>query len=728
MDDRRDRSWESAGFSPPSAAALVQQIPARFRFSAGVIDFTDAPFCEVTYAYPCRPAARISLDGLPEPMCHELAWWLSSLHGGGERVNSWTLQLWVRVAVALAVEPKRSVDSFISLPVEEWMHVARRQFYERRGRLPGRTFEQTHRATIARLCTALERVCRVGEWWRADVWEPRRDRRIPVREHEPLGSARLRFAEIAQPWLRDAIKWFFASALEAGVLAWTSLPGYRTYLGGYFSEFLLAAGIDAPHLAASEAQLRSVALAFLSHLRGRRSRRGGGPLSLVSVGLTQSAVASFYLFMADHRHEAAKALDEPRWSELSDAHARLWRAGEFVRRDRRTGPGDYVDPDALDRIVSNLDILALSRDQTKTVVVDGEQREIAGRGDPQAMRAFLLEVLTGRRINEILLIDPEPLIALPGIDPGAEHDADAFVARLRYRQSKIAGAPDTILIERDVVNIIKEQQQWLVEHLAGAGTGPPPAPRYLFIAWQSNRLGAQPYSANTLRTLLRGLATELQIRDTHGRLIDFQRTHRMRHTRATELLNGGVPIHVVQRYLGHLSPEMTMRYADTLPKTHEREFLRFKKLGSDGRELGLDPADIYEMVQLSRHTDRILPNGVCLLPPIKRCERGNACLTCDHFATDARHLPELQAQLGETEALIERRRAQHLQRTGQQMSEGNVWLEQRLAEGRSLVSIIAALDAAENGQAVRGAGVAGRATQPAETDAASQREERSGER
>jgi hypothetical protein len=134
------------------------------------------------------------------------------------------------------------------------------------------------------------------------------------------------------------------------------------------------------------------------------------------------------------------------------------------------------------------------------------------------------------------------------------------------------------------------------------------------------------------------------------------------------------------------------------------------------------------MVQLSRHTDRILPNGVCLLPPIKRCERGNACLTCDHFATDARHLPELQAQLGETEALIERRRAQHLQRTGQQMSEGNVWLEQRLAEGRSLVSIIAALDAAENGQAVRGAGVAGRATQPAETDAASQREERSGER
>jgi hypothetical protein len=85
-----------------------------------------------------------------------------------------------------------------------------------------------------------------------------------------------------------------------------------------------------------------------------------------------------------------------------------------------------IDPEALGRIVSHLDILALPRDQTKTVIVDGERREVAGRGDPQAMRAFLLEVLTGRRINEILLIDPEPLIPPPGIDACAEHDPEAF--------------------------------------------------------------------------------------------------------------------------------------------------------------------------------------------------------------------------------------------------------------------------------------------------------------
>ena len=41
------------------------------------------------------------------------------------------------------------------------------------------------------------------------------------------------------------------------------------------------------------------------------------------------------------------------------------------------------------------------------------------------------------------------------------------------------------------------------------------------------------------------------------------------------------------------------------------------------------------MLELDKRTDRILPNGWCLLPPRQICEQGNACLTCDKFATDA---------------------------------------------------------------------------------------------
>lgn len=33
------------------------------------------------------------------------------------------------------------------------------------------------------------------------------------------------------------------------------------------------------------------------------------------------------------------------------------------------------------------------------------------------------------------------------------------------------------------------------------------------------------------------------------------------------------------------------------------------------------------MTQLAARTDRVLPNGVCLLPPLKTCYKGNAPLT-----------------------------------------------------------------------------------------------------
>src|SRR5260370_20831560 len=107
--------------------------------------------------------------------------------------------------------------------------------------------------------------------------------------------------------------------------------------------------------------------------------------------------------------------------------------------------------------------------------------------------------------------------------------------------------------------------------------------------------------------------------DSEGRELSFSRSHRLRHTKATTLLNAGAPIHVVQRYLGHRSPEMAMRYAATLASTAEREFLAMVKIGRDGRELGADRRDMLDMLQLDRRTDRILPNGYCPLPPPPSC-------------------------------------------------------------------------------------------------------------
>lgn len=211
------------------------------------------------------------------------------------------------------------------------------------------------------------------------------------------------------------------------------------------------------------------------------------------------------------------------------------------------------------------------------------------------------------------------------------------------------------------------------------------------------------------------LARRLDIRDPAGRLVDFNRTHRFRHTRATSLINAGVPLHVVQRYLGHVSPTMTMHYAKTLAETAEAEFLRFRKVTADARLVQADPRDLYDMLQLGSRTDRVLPNGWCLLPPRQSCDRGNACLTCGKFATDATFLPELRVQKDRTLALIDSRQAAFTARTGAPMTPGNVWLDGRQREASALDAIIAALETApeapdaSRAPAAIGAGTAARA-------------------
>ena len=69
----------------------------------------------------------------------------------------------------------------------------------------------------------------------------------------------------------------------------------------------------------------------------------------------------------------------------------------------------------------------------------------------------------------------------------------------------------------------------------------------------------------------------------------------IRHQQSTPFtsFNAGVPpFHIVQRYLGHKSPEMTLRYAATLAATAEAEFLKHKKIGAHGADIAISAADL----------------------------------------------------------------------------------------------------------------------------------------
>jgi hypothetical protein len=147
---------------------------------------------------------------------------------------------------------------------------------------------------------------------------------------------------------------------------------------------------------------------------------------------------------------------------------------------------------------------------------------------------------------------------------------------------------------------------------------------------------------------------------------------------------------------------MTARYATTLAATAEAEFLKHKKIGAHGAAIDISPRDIYELTQLAQRTDRVLPNGVCLLPPVKSCDKGNACLSCGHFATDQTHLDELRRQRAATAALIDQRRHAYQQRTGRDLEDTNIWITGRRTELASLDAIITTLTNQPDTHAVAG--------------------------
>ena len=71
-----------------------------------------------------------------------------------------------------------------------------------------------------------------------------------------------------------------------------------------------------------------------------------------------------------------------------------------------------------------------------------------------------------------------------GTEPG-----EAFVAKLRYQQTKIDQAPNTIFVDEEIVAIIRSQQHWVRDRIRSADDS---ARRYLFIRATENRFGSAP--------------------------------------------------------------------------------------------------------------------------------------------------------------------------------------------------------------------------------------------
>lgn len=643
----------------------------------------------------------LHLEGLPGRLRIEIAWMAHWQHLDGLKVPVDTCNQLASLLTWASQTGHALPESLAWADKQELLRLHCVWFHGRHGRLPAE--ESGSRRRLGRLLgyprLALAARLHDGAWWELDTWHPRCDPRIPLRPREPGRSVGCSPGEARIPWVRDAIKWHLSVLLESGTLTWSTLTNQRSQALLRFSRWLES--LPDPAAAAGDPQQAGALAADFRRWAADPANRSSAnrppaEVSARKVNLDLGSVAALMAFLADHRQEAARILGPSPWDGLTDAHPAIWlRQRTRLRRcEPLTDETRYVDDHALAQITACLPALGEPAGQMVTVASGGGERVLPGQGDPQLMRMLLLQILTGRRASEICLCPFDCLS--PAAGSAIEAAEGEAVARFRYGQSKIDAAPDTIFVDAEAVAVIEEQQQWLRDRF------PDHDLPYLFPQRRANAHAAKHYGTSNYGRSLALFSKLAQVTDAAGQPVKLSHTHRFRHTKFTKLAELGLPVHVLQRYAGHSTPTMSMHYVARRDEHAEQAFLATRKFRADGTRVTFSRED-HDALHLLDRADRFLPNGYCLLPPLQKCEKGNACLTCGVFVTDDSHLAVLQRQVEQTTQLIERTTAQFLERHGRPMPDGNVWLVEREAERDALARLLATMQASP-GRAIQGAG------------------------
>lgn len=622
----------------------------------------------------------VALDfrDLPGSMVTEFAWSIERQVQLGLRIQAELTSKTTRQIARVIAEPQYShVVSLMQLSRDEWIRAIQKIRTQQGEPLAAQQLIYIGRA-LARTLDLLGHSYHEGEWWELNVWNPELDSRIPLREHEPLRRHLVYFSHLTTPWLQQAAKWWLSRQLEREVYTWSTVQARQHGLV-WFQRYLDLKGFDGPHILNDQRKLGNWVQGFRQWLNQQKASTGpnkGNTLGATHRRAAMTAVEQLYRFMFEERHAAAQDLSDRHWLRLGPQHAALFRFG-----DKPTGP--KAPPPELVLSDTTITLIAQNSELLAAPTTEG------GFADVQLVRILGLLIKTGRRISEIIMLDYDPLVAIPFPDP------NGHVARLRYQQTKVITDDNTILVDQEVVDLIHEQQRYALEFMSQEGQSGV-SPKYLFLARNNNRYGERNYVMSMVHRRLGLFAANLDLRDEQGNPVKISRTHTFRHTRATNLLNAGVPIHVAMRYMGHKTPSMFMHYAKTLSTVAESEFLRYKKVTADGRDYGRDPAELFEALALDKRTDRILPNGYCTLPPRQSCNKGNACLSCTKFVTDASFTDDLERQRDETHCLVQQRQALHIERYGEAMTEDNIWLRGRKEELAAINGILIAIGGVRN--------------------------------
>lgn len=427
-----------------------------------------------SFAFYHKKIGPFHLDQLPEPMQNEVMFAVWRIVELGGRVPVAPMSLLTRElahATAHLREHGKPWESLVDRTPAEWRTELLKSWARRSGALPNPETSRTFLSVLDRICKLVWFAYDSRPWWQREVWDLRLDPRIPRTPHEMQDDTAIHWHRLQPEWLRRGAMYFVKSQLELGQMRWSSAIGTYWQLLP-FGQFLEQRAIVDPRLVDDVSKLRPLLLQYVAELRSHLNvsgRNKGKPRSKSSVAGMASTLRTLYAFMCDFGREAAVALDEPRWEDIyrNYDYLRLWRPGDVPETTRvQFDERHLISGSMMQSIAARAHLL-------------GAPPSEGGLGDEQAMRILLLMMATGRRINEICKLDLEPIVP---VENGSD-EADA-IAKLRYQQTKISGAPDTIFVGSEVIAIVAEQQAWLRNKF-----GPDVRPGYLFVRFQSNLRG-----------------------------------------------------------------------------------------------------------------------------------------------------------------------------------------------------------------------------------------------
>lgn len=181
--------------------------------------------------------------------------------------------------------------------------------------------------------------------------------------------------------------------------------------------------------------------------------------------------------------------------------------------------------------------------------------------------------------------------------------------------------------------------------------------RYLFNCYEGRCMGL-PFSKPAFSRAVQKMIDRNDIRDADGKLFHFK-AHGLRHTRAMEYAEQGMPIGIIQRLLGHCSLQMSLHYAkvteDTLYqkwKATERLELFKPATPPPGQTTAGDGFVHYDKVRPNLDAVRV-PFGVCFKPSKAGCRRQTEqCMECPSFCSTKENIDEYEAEIEKVRSMI----------------------------------------------------------------------------